>query len=126
MIKAHWYAASALAIALMIPAHVASAQEHNQFDSHDRQVTTDWYNQHKSNPPQGLRSSDRLSQDEESRLQPGRMLDSRLARKAHSAPRDLVRHLPSPPAHHEYVTIGGHVALIDKRDHHVRDVIRLH
>jgi hypothetical protein len=125
MIKGYWYAA-AFVIALMIPAHVARAQEHMQFDQHDRQVTTDWYNQHKSNPPRGLRSNDRLSPEEESRFQAGRTLDRQLVRKVHSAPRDLVRHLPPPPPHHEYMTIGGHMALIDTRDHHVRDIIRLH
>jgi hypothetical protein len=36
-----------------------------QFDDHARQTTRDWYNQHQSRPPAGLRSRDRLSADQE-------------------------------------------------------------
>jgi hypothetical protein len=45
----HWYAAAIFVVALLVTT-VASAQEHRQFDEHDRQVTRDWYNQHQTNP----------------------------------------------------------------------------
>ena len=101
-------------------------QRSTQFDDHARQTTRDWYNQHQSNPPAGLRSRDRLSADQESRLQPGRPLDPDLRQREHSVPRDLSRQLPPPPPNHRYVAIGGHVGLVDQRTQTLRDVIHLH
>jgi Ni/Co efflux regulator RcnB len=121
----HRYAAVAFVFALLVST-VALAQEHTQFDEHDRKVTTDWYNQHKSNPPRGLRNQDRLSAEEEGRLQPGKPLPSDLRKKAHYLPSNLRRQLPTPPAHHKYVAVGLHVALVNADNHEVRDVIHLH
>jgi Ni/Co efflux regulator RcnB len=100
-------------------------QGHTQFDDHDRQVTRDWYNQHQAHPPAGLRNQDRLSDDEESRLREGEVLDKRLRRKVHPAPPELARQLPSPPSDHRYVALGGHIGLIDNR-FQVKGVIHLH
>lgn len=116
------------AMALLI-ATAGMAQErrdHTQFDDHDRQVTQDWYNQHQRHAPKGLRSEDRLSADQEAGLQPGRPLDRELRRKAYSAPSELRHRLPPVPAHHRYMTVGGHVVLVDSRDNTVRDVIHVH
>ena len=124
MVKAQWYAVG-LGIALLIPAHIARAQEHNQFDEHDRQVASDWYNQNKNISTRGLRSQDKLTTDQESRLKTNKTLDRDLQKKAYSAPKDLRRKLSPAPAHHEYEVIGGHLALVDTRDHRVRDVIHL-
>jgi len=88
-------------------------QGHTQFDEHDQQVARDWYNQNQAHPPAGLRNQDQLSADEESRLHEGAVLDKGLQKKVHPAPPDLSRRLPPPPSNHRYVTIGGHVALID-------------
>ena len=98
---------------------------HTQFDDHDQQVTRDWYNQHRDHAPAGLRNEDRLSADEESRLHEGAVLDKNLRRKVHTAPRDLTRQLPPPAHNHRYVTIGGHIGLIDNRNQ-VKAVIHLH
>jgi Ni/Co efflux regulator RcnB len=120
----HWYAAAIFVVALLVTT-VASAQEHRQFDEQDRQVTRDWYNQHQTNPPRGLRNQDRLSAREEAQLERGKPLASHLLKKSYTPPRDLRRHLPPPPRHHRYVVIGHHVVLID--DNHVAlDVIHLH
>jgi Ni/Co efflux regulator RcnB len=100
-------------------------QGHTQFDDHDQQVTRDWYNQHQDHPPAGLRSQDRLSSDEESRLREGAVLDQGLRRKMHPAPADLRRRLPPPPNNHRYVAIGGHLGLIDN-GYQVKGVIHLH
>jgi hypothetical protein len=97
-----------------------------QFDDHARQTTQDWYSQHQSGPPVGLRAQDRLSTDQESRLQPGRPLDADLRQHAHPVPRDLSRQLPTPPSNHRYVAIGGHVGMVDTRTQTLRDVIHLH
>jgi Ni/Co efflux regulator RcnB len=97
-----------------------------QFDDHARQTTNEWYQHHQSKPPTGFRSQDRLSPDQESRLQPGRALDSDLRTRAHAVPRDLSRQLPPPPPNHEYLAIGGHVGLVDHVNHIVRDVIHVH
>jgi Ni/Co efflux regulator RcnB len=102
-----------------------NAQGHDRFDNHDQQVTRDWYNQHQDHPPAGLRSRDRLSADEESRLREGSTLDRNLRRKVHPAPADLSRQLPPPARNQRYVTLGGHVGLIDN-SYQVHDVIHLH
>jgi len=99
-------------------------RNHTKFDDHDQQVTRDWYKQHHDNAPVGLRDSDRLSPDEESRLRPGSTLDSRLRTKAHPLPPDLSRELPPPPRDSRYVAVGGHVAQVDRRNR-VQDVIHL-
>jgi Ni/Co efflux regulator RcnB len=98
---------------------------HTQFDDHDQQVTRDWYNQHRDNAPAGLRNEDRLSADEESRLHEGAVLDKHLRRKVHAAPSELTHLLPPPAHNHRYVTIGGHVGMIDNKNH-VKGVIHLH
>jgi Ni/Co efflux regulator RcnB len=100
-------------------------QRSMQFDDQTRQTTQNWYNQHQSHPPAGLRSQDRLSADQESRFQPGKALDSDLRQHTHSLPRDLSRQLPPPPPKHRYVAIGGHVGMVDDVTHILRDVIHL-
>jgi Ni/Co efflux regulator RcnB len=100
-------------------------QSHDTFDDHDRQVTRDWYNHHQDHAPAGLRKEDRLSPEQESRLKPGAQLDPELRKKVHNPPADLVRQLPPPPRNHRYVTIGGHVASVDK-NYRVKDVIHVH
>jgi Ni/Co efflux regulator RcnB len=114
---------AALAI-LVLVATGASAQDRQQFNDHDRQVTQDWYNQQKT-APVGLRSQDRLTPAQEGRLQSGRPYDKELQQRSHSVPRDLSRRLPSAPAHHKYVAVGGHIALVDTVNKVVRDVINL-
>jgi Ni/Co efflux regulator RcnB len=98
---------------------------HTKFDDHDRQVTRDWYNQHRDHASAGLRETDRLSPDEESQLREGAVLSPDMRRKEHSVPRDLSRQYPSPGRGHRYVAVGGHVAVVDNR-HQVTDVIHLH
>jgi Ni/Co efflux regulator RcnB len=120
----HWYAV-ALVVAVLSTTGV-SAQEQRQFNDHDRQVTNDWYAQHQSHPPRGLRHQDQLSPAQEARLQRGQPFPSDLRRKSYAAPSDLRRQLPPPPAHHRYVVVGRRVALIDDVHHVTRDVIRLH
>src|SRR5664279_4136637 len=61
-----------------------------------------------------------------SRLAPGKPFDRDFRQQAHYAPSDLRHHLPTPPPHHTYVTVGGHVVLVDAVNHIVRDVIHLH
>jgi len=99
--------------------------DHNKFDEHDQQVTRDWYKQHQSHPPAGLRERDRLSPEEEGRLREGEVLDPHLRGKAYTAPADLRHRLPPPPPNHRYVTIGGHVGLIDN-NFQIKSVIHLH
>jgi Ni/Co efflux regulator RcnB len=135
------FCATACALALLAATSAVDAQRQSsnrgnqdrqastasmQFDDHARQTTNDWYNQHQNRLPAGLRSQDRLSADQESRLQPGRPLDSDLRQRAHPVPRALSRQLPPPPPSHRYVAIGGHVGMIDRRTQTLRDVIHLH
>src|SRR5580704_9519989 len=118
-----------MAAALFAMSVVALAQDrgqgHTQFDEKDRQTTTDWYNQHKDHAPAGLRQQDRLSADQESRLQEGRVMDKDLRKKVHPVPEDLRRSLPPPPSDHRYVAIGGNVGLMDNH-YQVKGVIHLH
>jgi Ni/Co efflux regulator RcnB len=94
-----------------------------QFNDHDRQVTQDWAKQHQNT--KGLRSQDRLSSDQEARLREGQPLDRELRNRSYAAPSDLRRQLPPAPAHHRYVTVGGHVVLVDSGNV-VRGVIHIH
>jgi Ni/Co efflux regulator RcnB len=96
-----------------------------QFDEKDRQVAQDWYKQRQNNPPAGFRDQDRLSPEQERRLQPGAQLDPDLRSRVRPAPADLRRRLPRPAKHHRYVTIGGHVGIVDQ-NYQIRDVIHLH
>jgi Ni/Co efflux regulator RcnB len=132
--KKHRLAIGAAAALLALSGTIALAQDpgqrndqrgHTRFDDHDQQVTRDWYNQHRDHAPAGLRNEDRLSADEESRLHEGAVLDKNLRKKAHAAPHELTRLLPPPAHNHRYVTVGGHIGLIDNRNH-VKGVIHLH
>jgi Ni/Co efflux regulator RcnB len=134
--KAYWLALIGAAALLGLASTTAVAQDrgqhdsqsrggHTQFDEHDQQVTRDWYRQHQDHPPAGLRNHDRLSPDQESRLHEGATLDKDLRKKVHPAPADLRRQLPPPPSDHRYVTVGGHVGLIDN-NYNVKAVIHLH
>ena len=120
-----------LAFALMTTlalSGLAVAQETRstgRFDDHDQQVTKEYYNQHKDNPPAGLRDRDRLSPAQESNLHEGAVLDRETRKQVHPAPPELTRQLPPPPSHHRYVAVGGHIGLIDN-NYNVKAVIHLH
>jgi Ni/Co efflux regulator RcnB len=124
--------AAILALSGMAVAQDAQDKERNsrdrattQLNSHDQQVTRDWYNQHQDHPPAGLRSGDRLSGDQESRLREGAVIDKDMRRQVHPAPPDLTRHLPPPPSQHRYVAIGGHIGVIDN-GYQVKALVHLH
>jgi Ni/Co efflux regulator RcnB len=128
--KAQRLAIAVAAAVFALSGAIAVAQEHRmeqhtQFDDHDQQVARDWYKGHRIHAPAGLREEDRFTADEESRFREGAVLDRDLRRKMHAAPRDLVRELPPPARNHRYVAIGGHIGLIDNRNH-VKAVIHLH
>jgi Ni/Co efflux regulator RcnB len=124
--KKYFYVAACVIALFLTTVAIAQQSDEHRFNEHDRQAVQDWYGQHHQNAPKGLRDRDRLSADEEARLEAGKPLDRELRRKAYDAPRDLRHQLPPAPAHHSYKTIGGHVVLVDNRDHVVRDVIHLH
>src|ERR1700730_4211190 len=86
-------------------------QAQSQFNEVERQSARDWYNQHQSNPPAGLRNQDRLSPEQEDRFRPGAQLDPDLRSRVHPAPKDLRRRLHRPPKHQRYVTVGGHIGI---------------
>src|ERR1700731_4614973 len=88
-------------------------RDHSRFDDHDRQVSRDWYNQHRNRPPAGLRDRDRLRPEYESRLREGYVLDRDMRRMVYPVPTDYYRRLPPPPRGYRYVFIGGHLVLID-------------
>jgi Ni/Co efflux regulator RcnB len=124
--------ATAAILVLSGTAVVAQDSERNsrdrttpQFDSHDQQVARDWNNQHQDHPAAGLRSTDRLSADQESRMREGTVLDKDMRRHVHPAPPDLAHRLPAPPTNHRYVAIGGHIGLIDN-GYQVKALIHLH
>ena len=127
--KKHRLVIGAAAALLALSGCVALAPDdqrgHTRFDDHDQQVTRGWYNQHRDHPPAGLRNEDRLSADEESRFHEGAVLDKGLRGKVHAAPDELTRQLPPPARNHRYVTIGGHVGLIDNKNQ-VKAVIHVH
>jgi hypothetical protein len=67
-----------------------------------------------------------LTPEDESKLQPGRPLDSALQRRVHGVPNDLSRRLPPQPRDRQYVAIGGHIGIMDRTSHVLHDVIHLH
>ena len=115
---------AAFAFALIAPVW-AAAQEHHQFDEHDRQAAQEWYQRHNTDT-RGVRSQDRFSNEEEGRLVQDRPLDREFRHRIHSAPHELVRHLARAPRGYEYVLVGGHVVLMQRHTYVVRDVIHLH
>ncbi len=127
MIKTYIRSAACIVALVVATAGIAQDNRHDnaQFNDHDRQVTQDWVKQHQNNAPRGFRSQDRLSTEQEARLQAGRPLDRDLSKRSYAVPSDLRRHLPPAPRNHRYVTVGGHVVLVDGKNV-VRDVIRIH
>ena len=100
-------------------------QDQPQFTAQDRQATSNWSNQHQARPPVGFRPQDRLSPALESRLQVGSRLDPELQKRVHTVPSDLRRQFAAPAPSYRYVAVGGHVALIDKKNQ-VHDIIHVH
>ena len=107
-------AAAALALSGCSQSGAGDAQSATPQANSQQQVASDWYNQHQSNLPEGLRPEDRLSAEQESRLRVGATLDNDLRDKVRPAPADLAARLAPPPPDHRYVAVGGHVGLIDK------------
>jgi Ni/Co efflux regulator RcnB len=104
---------------------VGNRQGQTQFNAQDRQATSAWSNQHQAHPPVGFRPQDRLSPTLESRLQVGSKMDPELQKRVHAVPSDLRSHLAAPAPSYRYVAVGGHVALIDKKNQ-VHDIIHVH
>ena len=100
-------------------------QGQTQFNVQDRQATSNWSNQHQARPPVGFRPQDRLSPALESRLQVGSRLDPELQKRVHTVPSDLRRQFAAPAPSYRYVAVGGHVALVDKKNQ-VHDIIHVH
>jgi Ni/Co efflux regulator RcnB len=94
-----------------------------QFTTQDRQAASDWYGKNQANPPAGFRAQDRLSSDQESRLQVGSKLDPDLQKMTRTVPSDLRHKLATPAPGYRYLTVGGHVTLLDKQNQ-VQDIIR--
>lgn len=111
-----------LVMAVMAAALSLSA---GQFNDHDQQVTKDWYSQHKTHPPMGLRDQDRLKPDQESQMHEGGTIDRETRRQVHPAPPTLVHQLTVPPPDQHYVAVGGHIGLVDK-NYNVKAVVHLH
>jgi hypothetical protein len=129
--KTYWPAIMAAAAALALSGcgqssagDAQSAAPQQQLDS-QQQVASNWYNQHQSNLPEGLRPEDRLSAEQESRLRVGATLDSDLRDRVRPAPVELTARLAPAPPDHRYVAVGGHVGLIDK-NFQVKAVINVH
>jgi len=97
-------------------------QGHSKFDDHDRQVSRDWYSQHRDHRPAGLRDRDRLPAAYDSKLQDGYVLDGNMRGRIHSIPSDYSQRLPRAPRGYRYVFIGGNTVLIDS-GYRVHDVL---
>ena len=99
-------------------------RSHVTFNDH-RKVARAWYNLYHDQAPVGLRYQDRLSADEESRLQVGSPLDADLRKKVYPVPLGLWHRLAPAPRNYSYVAIGGHVVAIDDKYQNIDDVIHL-
>jgi Ni/Co efflux regulator RcnB len=99
-------------------------RQHPRFTDQDRQVTREWYMQHRSRLGAGWRQRDRLPPYMESRIRRGQRLDPRLRREMHWLPSDLARRYGPAPRGYRYAIIGGNVVLLDDW-YQVHDVFRL-
>src|ERR1043166_5224812 len=87
--------------------------QHQTFNDQDRQITRDWYQQHRRRLGRGWRQQDRLSPAMESRLRPGQRLDPRLRRQMYWLPADLSRRYGPAPRNYRYAIIGGNIVMLD-------------
>jgi Ni/Co efflux regulator RcnB len=101
-----------------------AVQAHTQFDDHDRQVTSTWYDSHRTSLPRGLRDNDRFPPDVEGRIAAGFVLEAPMRRQVYAVPSALLRQLGPAPRGDRYVMVGGHILLID-RGYRVIDVIHV-
>jgi len=99
------------------------SRSQTQFTAQDRQAASDWYGKNEAKPPTGFRQQDRLSSEQESRFQVGSKLDPDLQKIAHTVPSTLSRKLATPAQGYRYVSVGGHITLLDKQNE-VHDIIR--
>jgi Ni/Co efflux regulator RcnB len=99
-------------------------RRHPRFTEQDRQVTRDWYMQHRNRLGHGWRQKDRLPPYMESRLRRGQRLDPRLRREMHWLPRELAMRYGPAPRGYRYAIIGGNIVLLDDW-YQVHDVFRL-
>jgi len=99
-------------------------QQHPRFSDQDRQVTREWYQQHRSHLGAGWRQRDRLPPYMEGRIRRGQRLDPRLRREMHWLPADLARRYGPAPRGYRYAVIGGNIVLLDDW-YQVHDVFRL-
>ena len=117
--------AAVLALAGCATSAHDSRRDYDRFNDHDRQVTRDWYNEHRSLEAGKFRYTDRFTAEEEAQFVEGSVFDDGQRRRARAAPKDLIRQLPRLPRDQRYVEIAGHVALVDKTNH-VKAIIHLH
>lgn len=94
------------------------------FNDRDRQVTRDWYRQHRSRLGAGWRDRDRLPPNLERRLRRGQRLDATLRQRMYWLPPDLAQMYGPPPRGYRYAIIGGNIILIDDV-YNVHDVFRI-
>jgi hypothetical protein len=134
--KSRWVATAFAAALLIFASGAAFAQsqerhehkwdkDHPVFDDHEREVVRGWWSSHRDHPVEGFRDGDRLPRDWDSRLQAGLVLDSDWRHRLREVPVDLSADLPVPPEHFKYYVLGGHIVLVDQRNWHVADVIKI-
>ena len=117
--------AAVLALAGCATSAHDARRQYDQFNDHDRQVTREWYSEHRIQEAGRFRYTDRFTAEEESQFHEGTVFDDSLRRRARAAPNDLTRQLPVPPRNHRYVEVAGHVVLVDQTNH-VKGIIHLH
>jgi hypothetical protein len=101
-------------------------RSHATFDDDDRIVARDWYYQYHDEAPVVFRYEQKLSVDQESKLQVGSPLDADLQQTVYPVPPlGLWRRLFSAPRNYHYVAFAGHVIAIDDKYQDINDLIHL-
>ena len=90
----------------------------------DRDVTRQWYRQHRSRLGPGWRDRDRLPPYLEARLRRGQRLDPKLRQRMYWLPPDLAMMYGPAPRGYRYAIIGGNIVLLDDM-YEVHDVFRI-
>ena len=92
------------------------------YSDRDRKAMRDYYGKNRENLPPGLAKRDQLPPGLEKQLRVRGVLPPGLRAKMQDCPRDLVRNLTPAPPECDYVIIGGHIVLLDRRTFVVVDV----
>lgn len=137
MTRRKWMCGLMTAASAAVCGILAGADEHGQghgkghdhddqgefhYSDRDRKEMRDYYGKNRGHLPPGLAKRDQLPPGLEKQFRVRGVLPPGLRAKMQDCPRDLVRNLTPAPPECDYVVIGGHIVLVNRRTWVVLDV----